>query len=101
MTLSQTSNGTWETFGMVGRDAKLRQIIETIRRVAPSDASVLIEGESGTGKQLIAVAIHAQSHHCSGQLCLKSLNLFLDRVISTGSGSDLVDDQHAIFPSDS
>lgn len=51
---------------MVGRDIKLRQIIETIQRAAPSDASVLIEGESGTGKQSIAAAIHAQSHHCSG-----------------------------------
>jgi DNA-binding NtrC family response regulator len=66
MTLSRTSNSDAETFGMVGRDAKVRQIIETIRCAAPSDASVLIEGESGTGKQLIAAAIHAQSHHSSG-----------------------------------
>ncbi|HSE18588.1 MAG TPA: sigma-54 dependent transcriptional regulator [Pyrinomonadaceae bacterium] len=68
MTLTRTFNSDFETFGMVGREAKLRQIVETIRRVAPSDASVLIEGESGTGKQLIAAAIHAQSHRCSGQL---------------------------------
>lgn len=53
---------------MVGRDAKLRQIIEIIKTVGPSDAAVLIEGESGTGKQLIADAIHAESHHCSGPL---------------------------------
>jgi len=57
-----------DTFGMVGHDAKLQEIIETIRCVAPSDASVLIEGESGTGKQLMADAIHAQSRHCSGPL---------------------------------
>lgn len=61
-----TSTSYSETFGMVGRDSKLRRIIETIRTAAPSDASVLIEGESGTGKQLIAAAIHAQSHRCSG-----------------------------------
>jgi DNA-binding NtrC family response regulator len=66
MTLTRTPDSDSETFGMVGREAKLRQIIDTIRRVAPSDASVLIEGESGTGKQLIAATIHAQSHHCSG-----------------------------------
>ncbi len=53
---------------MIGRDAKLRHIIDTIRTAAPSDASVLIEGESGTGKQLIAGALHAQSHRCSGPL---------------------------------
>lgn len=51
---------------MAGRDERLQEIIETIRRAAPSEASVLIEGESGTGKQLIAAAFHAQSHRRSG-----------------------------------
>jgi two-component system response regulator HydG len=55
-----------ETFGMIGRDAKLQQIIQTIRTAAPSDASVLIEGESGTGKELIAAAFHTQSQRSSG-----------------------------------
>ena len=64
----QTLNSDDSTFGMVGRDARLRQIIEIIKTVAPSVASVLIEGESGTGKQLIADAIHAQSRRCSGPL---------------------------------
>ncbi len=53
---------------MIGRDAKLRSIIDTIQTAAPSDASVLIEGETGTGKQLIAAAIHGQSHRCSRPL---------------------------------
>ncbi|HEU4837224.1 MAG TPA: sigma-54 dependent transcriptional regulator [Pyrinomonadaceae bacterium] len=66
MTFTRTSNSNTETFGLVGRDLKVQQIIATIRRAAPSDASVLIEGESGTGKQLIAAALHAQSHRCSG-----------------------------------
>ena len=65
MSTTRQTIGNNETFGMVGRDAKLRQIIETIRTAAPSDASVLIEGESGTGKQLIAAAIHAHSHRNS------------------------------------
>src|ERR1041385_4274863 len=64
MTSNRNFNDDSETFGMVGRDAKLRKIIETIRTTAPSDAAVLIEGESGTGKQLIAAAIHARSR-CS------------------------------------
>jgi DNA-binding NtrC family response regulator len=68
MTLTRTLNSESQTFGIVGRVPKLRQIIEIIRTVGPSDASVLIEGESGTGKQLIADAIHAQSRHCSGPL---------------------------------
>ena len=65
-TLKRTLSADSETFGMIGRDQKLHQIIRTIRTTAASDASVLIEGESGTGKELIAAAFHAQSQRCSG-----------------------------------
>src|SRR6185369_15661617 len=64
--LKRTIVGDLETFGMIGRDAQMRQIFETIRTAAPSDASVLIEGESGTGKELIATAFHAQSQRAEG-----------------------------------
>jgi len=66
MTLTRTSNSDRDTFGLTGGDERLRQIIDTIRTAAPSDASVLIEGESGTGKQLIATAIHQLSHRHAG-----------------------------------
>jgi two-component system NtrC family response regulator len=46
---------------IVGRDAKLLQLLETVGRIAATDAPVLILGESGTGKELIADAIHANS----------------------------------------
>jgi DNA-binding NtrC family response regulator len=65
-TLKRTLNADSETFGMIGADPKLHQIIETIRTAARSDASVLIEGESGTGKELIAAAFHAQSQRSAG-----------------------------------
>jgi DNA-binding NtrC family response regulator len=64
--LKRTLAGASETFGIIGRDAKIGQIIETIKTAAPSDASVLIEGESGTGKELIAAAFHNQSQRASG-----------------------------------
>ena len=57
-----------ETFGLIGNDPKLQQIIRTIQTAAPSDASILIEGDSGTGKDLIAAAIHACSRRSSGPL---------------------------------
>lgn len=65
-TLKRTLSADSETFGMVGCDPKLREIVETIRTAARSDASVLIEGESGTGKELIAEAFHAESQRSDG-----------------------------------
>jgi DNA-binding NtrC family response regulator len=50
-----------ERYGLeniVGESPALREVLDTIRQVAPSSASVLIEGESGTGKELAAHAIH-------------------------------------------
>ncbi|WP_234733639.1 sigma-54-dependent transcriptional regulator [Tellurirhabdus bombi] len=46
---------------IVGNDGKLIEVLETIGRVAVTDASVLITGESGTGKELIAEATHQNS----------------------------------------
>ncbi|MFP3940928.1 MAG: sigma-54-dependent transcriptional regulator, partial [Thermoanaerobaculia bacterium] len=47
--------------GVLGEDPKLLRILELVRRIAPTDASVLITGESGTGKEVIAEAIHRNS----------------------------------------
>ncbi len=47
--------------GIVGNSPKLRDVIERVRLVAPSRATILIEGETGTGKELIAQAVHQAS----------------------------------------
>jgi DNA-binding NtrC family response regulator len=44
--------------GIAGSSAAIRETIELVRRVADSDATVLVTGESGTGKELVAQAIH-------------------------------------------
>lgn len=46
---------------MVARSDKMKQLFALVRKIAPSDASVLIHGENGTGKELIAAAIHQNS----------------------------------------
>jgi two-component system, NtrC family, response regulator AtoC len=47
--------------GIVGHSLKLAEVIERVKLVAPSRATILIEGETGTGKELIAQAIHQAS----------------------------------------
>src|SRR5262245_64405575 len=53
--------------GIVGRHASMLAIYEVIRRVAPTDATVLITGESGTGKELVAAALHKLSRRGTGR----------------------------------
>lgn len=50
---------------IIGEDPNLLSILETIGRVASTNASILITGESGTGKELIAEAIHENSNRSS------------------------------------
>jgi len=47
--------------GMVGSSAALRRVLDAVRRAAPTRARVLIQGESGVGKELVARAIHRSS----------------------------------------
>jgi formate hydrogenlyase transcriptional activator len=53
----QTSGGT----GIVGRSPRLREVLAQVELVAPADSTVIIVGETGTGKELIARSIHEQS----------------------------------------
>jgi two-component system NtrC family response regulator len=46
---------------IIGEDPKILNVFESIRKVAPTDSTVLLSGESGTGKELFARAIHSHS----------------------------------------
>jgi two-component system response regulator HydG len=47
--------------GVVGSSPKMNEVISLLKRIAPTNASVLIQGETGTGKELVAQAIHQNS----------------------------------------
>ncbi|MBS0208399.1 MAG: sigma-54-dependent Fis family transcriptional regulator [Planctomycetes bacterium] len=47
--------------GMVGSSPKMNDVIALLKRIAPTNATVLIQGETGTGKELVAQAIHQNS----------------------------------------
>jgi formate hydrogenlyase transcriptional activator len=56
------SRGRWNASGsIVGRSAQLQSVLQEVSLVAPTDATVLILGETGTGKELIAQEIHNRS----------------------------------------
>ena len=48
-------------FQIVGESGKMKKVFDTIKKVAPTDITVLVEGETGTGKELVAKAIHTLS----------------------------------------
>jgi formate hydrogenlyase transcriptional activator len=49
---------------LIGNSAALESVLEQVERVAPTDSTVLLQGETGTGKELIARAIHNISSRC-------------------------------------
>jgi two-component system, NtrC family, response regulator HydG len=55
-----------DDLGMVGRSSAVSELRETIRKAGPTDAPVLIGGESGSGKELVAQALHRCSARASG-----------------------------------
>ncbi len=62
-------NALFEKFnmdGIVGNSKRMSDIMEIIKKVAPTSVTVLVNGESGTGKELIARAIHYNSQRSSG-----------------------------------
>lgn len=52
----------------IAESAAIRQLLDAVARVAPKDITVLVGGETGTGKELVASLIHAQSRRAAGPL---------------------------------
>jgi transcriptional regulator with GAF, ATPase, and Fis domain len=63
--------------GIVGMSSALRRVLQLVKAVAPSDATLLHLGETGTGKELIARAVHSRSRHEEStlDLIIKQLNI--------------------------
>ncbi|MDA8090458.1 MAG: sigma 54-interacting transcriptional regulator [Nitrospiraceae bacterium] len=70
-------------FGMSGQCAGLQKVFSAIRKIGPSDISVLIIGESGTGKELAARAIHAMSQRSGGPFVSINCGAIPDNLLET------------------
>lgn len=84
---------------MIAESAVMRPVLELIHQVAPSDANVLVTGEHGTGKELVARILHAESARASRALVTVNVGGLSEGVFEsemfghvkgayTGAGSD-------------
>ncbi len=64
--LERALRGASEVEGMLGASPAMQRVFDLIERVASSDSTVLVTGASGTGKELVARALHKQSSRASG-----------------------------------
>jgi PAS domain S-box-containing protein len=64
--LRRELQGRFQLGDMVSRSASMRKIFDVLPQVAASDSTILIQGETGTGKELLARAIHNLSARCEG-----------------------------------
>jgi DNA-binding NtrC family response regulator len=64
--LKEQIRGQYSFANIVGQSKKMKDLFELIESVAASDANILIQGENGTGKELIANAIHYNSNRVKG-----------------------------------
>jgi DNA-binding NtrC family response regulator len=58
--------GDHSLHGLIGRSTQMHQLSQEIKQIAPAGGPVLITGESGVGKELVAKAIHAESNRSKG-----------------------------------
>ncbi len=68
---------------MVGRSPAMRQIFSLLPRVADTNSTVLIEGPSGTGKELVARAVHSLSHRCNDPLVIVNCAALPDTLLES------------------
>ncbi|WP_082729666.1 sigma-54 interaction domain-containing protein [Burkholderia sp. FL-7-2-10-S1-D7] len=64
-------------------DPRSLALLERVRLVAPSDANVLIVGETGTGKELIARQVHDGSHRCGGPFVAVNCGALSDTLVDS------------------
>ena len=79
--------------GIVSHSSALHDALDRIDRVAPTNATVMITGETGTGKELVARAIHRRSHRANHPLVAMNVGAIPESLVS----SELFGHEHGAF----
>ncbi|HWP83324.1 MAG TPA: sigma-54 dependent transcriptional regulator [Bacteroidota bacterium] len=91
-------------FGIVGQSVEIQEIVDIVRQVAPTDITVLISGESGVGKEVIARAIHGASRRSKKPLVTVNCGAIPEGLIESelfghekGSFTSAIDSRKGYF----
>ncbi len=79
----KTKDSNTQTPLIIGKSRKMREILTLIQQIAPTDCNVLITGDSGTGKELIARAIHLSSRRSRGPFVAVNCGAFSESLLDS------------------
>ncbi|MDR1611817.1 MAG: sigma-54 dependent transcriptional regulator [Planctomycetota bacterium] len=82
-TAAEDKEGDGGAVRFIGSSPAVKEILDLVRRVAPTDSTVVIEGESGTGKELVAGLLHAQSPRRSGPFIAVNCGGFSETLLES------------------
>ncbi len=81
--LRQEINAQYDFANIIGESPAIKQVFETIKKVSDSESNVLITGASGTGKELVAKAIHYNSPHHRGRFVAVNCGAITETLIES------------------
>lgn len=102
--LREELNARFDISQIVGETLVMKQVFETVRKVAPTRSNVLISGESGTGKELAARAIHSLSPCSTGRFVAVNCSAIPEALLESelfghkkGSFTSAFEDKQGLF----
>jgi len=102
--LRQEVNSQYNFSNIIGQSAAIKNVFETIRKVSDSESNVLITGNSGTGKELVAKAIHYNSLRRKGRFMAVNCGAITETLFESelfghkrGAFTDAIADKDGLF----
>jgi DNA-binding NtrC family response regulator len=104
ITLRQELHSEYDFQSIVGNSSAMKKVFELIKKVARTDGTVLITGKSGTGKEIVARAIHYNSNRSSGRFVAINCGAIVETLFESelfghkkGSFTGAISDKDGLF----